>query len=213
MLAVLEVGNHPDTPTPAGTFETAPFAPSRVLPDARQALRDAGLAPAAFEDALQGLEVALTPPGPIDLSALRRGPLGPWLDQLLVEQAGEWSTALYLVPASDRWRSRPPPRLEEIAAEEGAALVGLNTLSEAMRRQTWQDLEVVAAGADEAALNAALGETSKAVLLASLTTAVGFGSLALSGFAGLRSVGWLSVFGALGAGLAALTILAVSLAD
>jgi len=71
--------------------------------------------------------------------------------------------------------------------------------------------EALAAGADEAALNAALGETSKSVLLASLTTAVGFGSLALSGFAGLRSVGWLSVFGALGARLVGLTLLVTSL--
>jgi predicted RND superfamily exporter protein len=69
--------------------------------------------------------------------------------------------------------------------------------------------EIRATGGD---LDAGLGETSKAVLVASLTTAFGFGSLALSGFAGLRSVGWLSVFGAVGSGLAALTLLPALLA-
>lgn len=266
---------------PGGTFD-----PERVAADARRALREAGLAPAAFEAAVTGLAGALHPPGPIDVAALEDTSLGVYLDSLLARSPGGWSTALYLVPPPDSWQSRPPPRVEALAAEEGRVLVGLNTVSEAMRRQTWRDLDwaapiallavwmllvldfrnlgrgtlaflpvvpglvvmlglagwlgiplslmnlfvvvlVLGIGVDygvhmvhryrEARITGedmerGLGETSKAVLLASLTTALGFGSLALSGFAGLRSVGWLSVFGALGSGLAALTLLPALLA-
>ena len=278
------------------------FSPERVTRDARRALEGAGLAPAAFAGALSDLARALDPPGLIDFERLSQGPLGPWLGRFLARRgarrgaqggarqggqgAGGWSTALYVAAPPGRRASRPPPlfdRIERIAASAGAIPVGLETLSEAMRRQAWRDLERIAPlallavwcllvldfgslrlaslalvpvppgllillglagalgfplslmnlfvvvlvlgigvdygvhmvhrqreaetnGTSAGGLDAALGETSKAVLLAGLTTALGFGSLALSGFAGLRSVGWLSAFGALGCALAALTL-------
>jgi len=262
------------------------FDAARVAADARAALTAAGLNPAAFEPAIDGLALALAPPGPIDLAVLTGTELGVYLDRLLVRTEDGWSTAMYLVPPPDRFRSEAPEALEAIASSAGAPLVGLNTISESLRRQTWRDLDVVApvalfavwlllvldfrdwrlgslaflpvgpglllllglagwlgialslmnlfvvvlvfgVGVDYGVhmmhryreckatgsdLEAGLCETSKAVLLAALTTAFGFGSLALSGFAGLRSVGWLSVFGAVGSGLAALTLLPALLA-
>lgn len=257
------------------------FSAARVRADAAAALTAAGLAPGAFAGAVDGLAEALSPPGPIDLGVLTETDLGIYLDRLLAPAEDGWSMAIYLVPPPERFRSEPPEALAAIAARAGAPLVGLNTVSESLRRQTWRDLDVVApvaliavwlllvldfrnwrrgslaflpvvpglllmlglagwlgialslmnlfvivlvfgigvdygvhmmhryreskaAGRD---VERGLAETSKAVLLAALTTALGFGSLALSGFAGLRSVGWLSLIGALGSGLAALTLL------
>lgn len=262
------------------------FSPERVAADGRAALAAAGLNPAAFESAIDGLAQALSPPGPIDLAVLTGTDLGVYLDRLLVPTEEGWSMAIYLVPPPDLYRSEAPPELIAISERTGAPLVGLNTVSESLRRQTWRDLDVVApvaliavwillildfrswrlgslaflpvgpglvlmlglagwlgialslmnlfvivlvfgigvdygvhmmhryreARAGGRDVERGLAETSKAVLLAALTTAFGFGSLALSGFAGLRSVGWLSVFGAIGSGFAALTLLPAILA-
>lgn len=51
------------------------------------------------------------------------------------------------------------------------------------------------------------GETAKAVTLAAITTIVGFGSLATSGYPGIQSMGWVAVIGTTAAWLAALTVL------
>ncbi|HXG58496.1 MAG TPA: MMPL family transporter [Thermoanaerobaculia bacterium] len=50
-------------------------------------------------------------------------------------------------------------------------------------------------------------ETSKAVVMAALTTIVGYGSFALSHYPGLRSIGYASTFGILFSGLAAITLI------
>ena len=52
-----------------------------------------------------------------------------------------------------------------------------------------------------------LQETGKAIVLASLSTCVGFGSLSLSHYPGLRSMGVVAIMGALGTALVAVTLL------
>lgn len=54
---------------------------------------------------------------------------------------------------------------------------------------------------------AAAGGTARAVVVAALTTMVGFGSLVLSHFPGLRSVGAAAILGAMFSALAAITVL------
>ena len=58
----------------------------------------------------------------------------------------------------------------------------------------------------------ALEGTSRAIAVAALTTMVGFGSLVLSHFPGLRSVGSAAVFGALATAVASITVLPAVLA-
>lgn len=55
--------------------------------------------------------------------------------------------------------------------------------------------------------SAALQGTARAIAVAALTTMVGFGSLVLSHFPGLRSVGSAAVFGALATAVASITVL------
>jgi predicted RND superfamily exporter protein len=57
----------------------------------------------------------------------------------------------------------------------------------------------------------ALSETSKAIAVAALTTMVGFGSLVLSHFPGLRSVGAAAILGALATAVVSITVLPVLL--
>jgi predicted RND superfamily exporter protein len=57
----------------------------------------------------------------------------------------------------------------------------------------------------------ALGETAKAIAVAALTTMVGFGSLVLSHYPGLRSVGGAAILGALSTALLSITLLPVLL--
>ena len=52
-----------------------------------------------------------------------------------------------------------------------------------------------------------IGETGRAVLLAALTTVVGFGSLVTTHYPGLRSIGWMTSLGVLFSCFAALVIL------
>ncbi|HQP44268.1 MAG TPA: MMPL family transporter, partial [Thermoanaerobaculales bacterium] len=58
----------------------------------------------------------------------------------------------------------------------------------------------------------ALAETSKAIAVAALTTVAGFGSLVLSHFPGLRSVGVAAILGAAFSALASVTLLPAILA-
>lgn len=60
---------------------------------------------------------------------------------------------------------------------------------------------------DPAHFAQAARETGKAVVMASLTTIVGYGSFALSHYPGLRSIGYASFFGIFFSGLAAITLL------
>ncbi|HKB78760.1 MAG TPA: MMPL family transporter [Thermoanaerobaculia bacterium] len=60
---------------------------------------------------------------------------------------------------------------------------------------------------DPAAFPRAAHETGKAVVMAALTTIVGYGSFALSHYPGLRSIGYASTFGISLIGLSAITLL------
>lgn len=62
-------------------------------------------------------------------------------------------------------------------------------------------------GLSDEAAGVAQGETGKAVLLAALTTIVGFGSLSLSSYPGLASMGIVAALGTLFSCLAAVTVL------
>jgi predicted RND superfamily exporter protein len=57
----------------------------------------------------------------------------------------------------------------------------------------------------------ALAETAKAIAVAALTTMVGFGSLVLSHFPGLRSVGGAAILGAVSTAIVSITVLPVVL--
>ncbi len=61
-------------------------------------------------------------------------------------------------------------------------------------------------------LNGGFLETGKAIVVASLSTVVGFGSLATSRYPGLRSTGYVAVLGALSTALVAITLLPAYLA-
>jgi predicted RND superfamily exporter protein len=50
-------------------------------------------------------------------------------------------------------------------------------------------------------------ETGKAIVLAALSTTVGFGSLSLSHYPGLQSMGKVAILGALATALVAITLL------
>ncbi|MGD2114386.1 MAG: MMPL family transporter [Acidobacteriota bacterium] len=56
-------------------------------------------------------------------------------------------------------------------------------------------------------LHGGLAETGKAIVVAALSTVVGFGSLATSRYPGLRSTGYVAILGALGTALVAITLL------
>ncbi|MDQ3281443.1 MAG: MMPL family transporter [Acidobacteriota bacterium] len=60
---------------------------------------------------------------------------------------------------------------------------------------------------DPSAFGTSAHETGKAVVMAALTTVVGYGSFALSHYPGLRSIGYASFFGIFFSGLAAITLL------
>ena len=62
-------------------------------------------------------------------------------------------------------------------------------------------------GEDEGAIIAGLAETGTSVAMAALTTVVGFGSLALSHYPGLRSIGYAAILGSGYTALAAITLL------
>ena len=65
--------------------------------------------------------------------------------------------------------------------------------------------ELQAAGRDQ--LHAGLIETGKAIVLAALSTIVGFGTMSLSHYPGLRSMGAVAILGALSTCLVAITLL------
>ena len=60
--------------------------------------------------------------------------------------------------------------------------------------------------------SAGLVETGKAIVVAALSTVVGFGSLATSSYPGLRSTGLVAIFGAIATALVAITLLPAYLA-
>ncbi len=56
-------------------------------------------------------------------------------------------------------------------------------------------------------LRSGLEETGKAIVMAALSTSVGFGSLSLSSYPGLRSIGFAAILGALATSLVSITLL------
>ncbi len=62
-------------------------------------------------------------------------------------------------------------------------------------------------GADSERLRSGLSETGKAIVLAALSTVVGFGSLARSHYPGLASMGMVALLGALSTSLVAISLL------
>ncbi|MCB1035236.1 MAG: MMPL family transporter [Acidobacteria bacterium] len=64
--------------------------------------------------------------------------------------------------------------------------------------------EIEAAGGEE--LEAGLQETGKAIVAAALSTVVGFGSMSLSHYPGLRTTGYVAILGALATAVVAITI-------
>jgi predicted RND superfamily exporter protein len=65
---------------------------------------------------------------------------------------------------------------------------------------------------DHAELHRALSETGNAIVVAVLTTVCGFGSLAVSHYPGLRSLGYVAILGASSSALVAITLLPAFLA-
>ena len=71
----------------------------------------------------------------------------------------------------------------------------------------WREIGKGPEALEGARLAAALGETGKAIVLAALSTSVGFGSLALSHYPGLRSMGIVAILGAAATALVSITLL------
>lgn len=66
-------------------------------------------------------------------------------------------------------------------------------------------------GRPPAELREALVETGKAVVMAALSTVVGFGSISLSRYPGLRTIGYVAIIGALATAVVSITMLAALL--
>ncbi len=62
-------------------------------------------------------------------------------------------------------------------------------------------------GVGDERLAAGLVETGKAIVLAALSTTVGFGSLSISHYPGLQSMGKVAILGAVSTALVAITVL------
>lgn len=71
----------------------------------------------------------------------------------------------------------------------------------------WREVGMGPEALEGERLAAALGETGKAIVLAALSTSVGFGSLALSHYPGLRSMGLVAILGAAATALVSITLL------
>jgi predicted RND superfamily exporter protein len=66
--------------------------------------------------------------------------------------------------------------------------------------------------ASDEELYGGLVETGKAIVLAALSTTIGFGSLSISHYPGLRSMGKVAILGAIASALVAVTVLPAYLA-
>lgn len=71
----------------------------------------------------------------------------------------------------------------------------------------WREVGLGDEALEDERLVTALGETGKAIVLAAVSTSVGFGSLALSHYPGLRSMGYVAVLGAVATALVSITLL------
>ncbi len=71
----------------------------------------------------------------------------------------------------------------------------------------WREVDFGPEALQSERLVTALGETGKAIVLAAVSTSVGFGSLALSHYPGLRSMGIVAILGAVATALVSITLL------
>ena len=242
------------------------------------ALRGAGLNPAAFRDGIDHLVTALARRSLLSLSDLEGTPLARVVERYVAAADGEVSSAIYIYPPVGKWRRGASPALEELLSEyPGAVLAGPNVISAELRKIVWDDAIAAAilgivivfvlmwadlggplrallallplfvgmvwmlcgmalvglrlnffnifvltmivgigvdygvhflhrwyeSGGDPTAVSA----TAKAIAVAALTTIVGFGSLVLSHYPGIRSVGGAAILGALSTAVLGITLL------
>ncbi|MXW01358.1 MAG: MMPL family transporter [Holophagales bacterium] len=71
----------------------------------------------------------------------------------------------------------------------------------------WREIGFGPEASQDDRLVASLGETGKAIVLAAMSTSVGFGSLTLSHYPGLRSMGIVAILGAVATALVSITLL------
>lgn len=250
--------------------------PERVARAARAALAAQGLVPAAFERGFVDLAGALRPAGPVALSMWSDTPVEQVVERSVRATDGRVVTVINVFAPPGQWRREAPPGLQALVdATPGAALTGINLVSQRLRRVVWTDavvagvlgfiavlalllidlrslraaglcllpvalgvlwtLGVMAAlgrplnllnvfvitmiigvGSDyaihmlhrrsEGADFAGLGQTARAVVLSALTTIVGFGSLVMTSYPGLQSMGWMASIGVFFSCLVAVTV-------
>jgi len=247
-----------------------------------EAMRRAGLNPAAFADGVDHFEKALALEAPLALDDLGGTLLERMARRYVAEYDGGVSVAIRCYPPAGRWRREAPPALKALVDHHPeAVLTGPNVVSAELRRIVWGDAfrasaigivlvfllmwadlgspgrsalallplvlgmvwmlgvmsflglrinfmnifvitMVIGIGVDysvhflhrwfETGGNPeALAGISKAIAVAALTTIVGFGSLALSHYPGLRSVGFAAILGALATAVISITVLPVLL--
>jgi predicted exporter len=254
-----------------------------LKPRFEEALRSAGLNPAAFRQGIDHLVTALARRQRLSLADLDGTPLARVVERYVAVGEGEVSSAIYCYPPVGAWRRGASPALQELLARHpGAVLSGPNVMSAELRKIVWDDAVAAAIlgivvvfllmwadlGGPMRALLAllplfvgmvwmlggmaliglrinffnifvltmivgigvdygihllhrwyesggdpgAVSETSKAIAVAAMTTMVGFGSLVLSHYPGLRSVGGAAILGALSTAVLSMTLLPALLA-
>lgn len=280
------VGIVPPLENQLGVIETLNRETDRVAGVERrlsEALRSAGLNPAAFEAGIRHLMNALLVQTPLALADLRGTALEPVAQRYAAYHDTGFSTVVYCYPPAERWRRQVPPPLAELVANRNWAVLSAPVVVSAELRRIvrgdaakaavigivlvfllmWADLSsplramlalvplalgmawmlglmalfglrvnfmnifvmtmVIGIGVDYglhllhrwfecSGETEAVSATARAIAVAALTTMVGFGSIALSHFPGLRSVGAAAIFGALCTAVASITILPVLLA-
>ena len=239
--------------------------PARVRRELTAALGRAGLRAEAFAPGLEILDETLRPAGPATLEIWRGTPLDEVIARSLRVAEGRAVTVVNVFAPPGKWKREAPPELEALVASvPGAALTGVNVISERLREMVRRDATVAVAlglvfvvlilvgrlrslrdtliclipvalavlwtlglmAALEMSLNPLnvfmvlmiigigsdygiymvhrlrerhdleqVAETARSVVLAALTTIVGFGSLVTTHYPGLQSMGWMVVMG------------------
>jgi predicted exporter len=243
-----------------------------------EALRNAGLNPAAFREGIDHLATALARRDLLSLSDLEGTPLARVVERYVAAGDGEVSSAIYCYPPVGKWRRGASPALQELMEKyPDAVLAGPNVISAELRKIVWDDAiaaavlgivivfilmwadlggplravfallplfvgmvwmlggmaliglrlnffnifvltMIIGIGVDygihllhrwyeSGGDPSAVSETAKAIAVAALTTMVGFGSLVLSHYPGLRSVGGAAILGALSTAVLSITLL------
>ena len=239
--------------------------PARVKAALAAALDGVGLRAEAFAPGLAILDETLRPQGVATLDIWRGTPLDEVIDRSLRVSNGRAVTVVNVFPPPGKWRREAPPELESlVAATPGAALTGVNVISQRLRLMVRRDataavslglalvvaillvrlrsfkdsllclvpvalavlwtlglmaalgmslnplnvfmiLMIIGIGSDygiymvhrirERHSVDQLAETARSVVLAALTTIVGFGTLVTTHYPGLQSMGWMVMMG------------------